>query len=220
MFKAAIFDWDGVVVDSSAAHKASWELLAKQRGLPLPENHFALGFGKKNQTIIPSIYEWSQDPDEIEELGFAKEELYRRILKESGLNPALPGAIDLFKELKAAGFPMAVGTSTPRENVDLVIELIGAEGFFGAIISAEDVSHGKPDPEVFLKGAEALGIDPACCVVFEDAVYGIEAALAGGMKAVCLTTTHPTEYFDSIQPHAFVNNLAGVNLQFLQDLYS
>ncbi|MEX0324380.1 MAG: HAD family hydrolase [Puniceicoccaceae bacterium] len=220
MFKAAIFDWDGVVVDSSAAHKASWELLAEQRGLPLPDNHFALGFGKKNQTIIPSIYKWSQDPDEIEELGFAKEELYRRILKESGLNPALPGAIDLFKELKSAGIPMAVGTSTPRENVDLVIELIGAEGFFGAIISAEDVSHGKPDPEVFLKGAEALGVNPVDCAVFEDAIYGVEAALAGGMKAVCLTTTHPREYFDSVQPHAFVSNLAGVNLQFLQDLYS
>lgn len=219
MLKAAIFDWDGVVVDSSAAHKASWELLAERRGLPLPDNHFALGFGKKNQTIIPSIYKWSQDPEEIEELGYAKEELYREILRDSGTDPSLPGAIDLFNELKAAGIPMAVGTSTPRKNVDFVIQLIGAEDYFDAIISAEDVSHGKPDPEVFLKGAEALGVDPAGCVVFEDATYGIEAALAGGMKAVCLTTTHPRDYFKSIHPHAFVENLAAVSVQFLRDLY-
>lgn len=220
MFKAALFDWDGVVVDSSAAHKASWELLAEQRGLPLPENHFALGFGKKNQTIIPSIYKWSQDPEEIEELGYAKEELYRKILRESGINPALPGALDLFLELKAAGIPMAVGTSTPRENVDFVVELIGAQGIFDSIISAEDVAHGKPDPEVFLKGAAALGVDPEDCVVFEDATYGIEAALAGGMKAVCLTTTHDREYFNSVMPDAFVPNLGAVNLQFLHDLYT
>jgi HAD superfamily hydrolase (TIGR01509 family) len=220
MLKAAIFDWDGVVVDSSAAHKASWELLAEQRGLPLPENHFALGFGKKNQTIIPRIYKWSQDPDEVEELGLAKEKLYRSILLESGEDPSLPGAVELFKELKAAGIPMAVGTSTPRENVDLIIKLIGAEGFFDTIISAEDVSHGKPDPEVFLKGAEALGVDPSDCVVFEDAIYGIEAALAGGMKAVCLTTTHPRDYFACVTPHAFVRNLAEVNLELLSRLWT
>jgi HAD superfamily hydrolase (TIGR01509 family) len=220
MLKAAIFDWDGVVVDSSAAHKASWELLAKQRGLPLPENHFVLGFGKKNQTIIPGLYKWSQDPEEIEELGYAKEQLYRSILRESGADPSLPGAIRLFKELKAAGILMAVGTSTPRENVNLVIELIGAQGFFEAVVSAEDVSHGKPDPEVFLKGAEALAVDPADCVVFEDATYGIEAALAGGMKAVCLTTTHEKGYFDSVIPHAFVRDLSDVNLPMLTSLWT
>ncbi len=220
MLKAAIFDWDGVVVDSSSAHKTSWELLAEQRGLPLPENHFALGFGKKNQTIIPSIYKWSQDPAEIEELGYAKEQLYRKILRDSGSDPSLPGAVELFKMLKAVGIPMAVGTSTPRENVDLVIEIIGAHGFFDAIISAEDVSHGKPDPEVFLKGAEALGVNPADCVVFEDATYGIEAALAGGMKAVCLTTTHEKEYFQSVSPHAFVRNLSDVSLSLLSALWA
>ncbi len=219
MLEAAIFDWDGVVVDSSQAHKASWERLAEERGLPLPENHFALGFGRKNQTIIPEIYKWSQDAAEIEELGNRKEALYREILAESGLD-ALPGALELFQDLKEAGIPMAVGTSTPRKNVDTVIRMIGADGFFDAIISAEDVSKGKPDPEVFLKAADALGAAPGDCVVFEDALYGIQAALSGGMKAVALTTTHRISHFDPAWPHRIVKGLQDVSLKMLLNLWS
>lgn len=218
MLKGALFDWDGVVVDSSAAHRESWERLAEERGLALPENHFALGFGRKNQVIIPEIYKWATDPEAIEELGHRKEAIYREILIESGLEP-LPGAIDLFHELKAAGIPMAVGTSTPLKNVETVIGLIGAAGMFDAIISAEDVSHGKPDPEVFLKGAAALGVEPQDCVVFEDAVYGIEAGLAGGMKVVALTTTHPAAYFDDVQPHKIVRDLSQVSISLLRGLW-
>ena len=219
VLKAAIFDWDGVVVDSSSAHKESWERLAAKRGLSLPENHFARSFGRKNQTIIPEIYQWATDPEEVEELGAAKEDLYREILRESGLDP-LPGAIDLFKSLKKAGVPMAVGTSTPRKNVETVIGMIGAEGFFDAVISAEDVSRGKPDPEVFLKAAQALGVQPGDCVVFEDAVYGIEAALAGGMKAVALTTTHSRDVFRDTRPDRIVGNLCDVDLEMLQGLWN
>ena len=81
------------------------------------------------------------------------------------------------------------------------------------------MAHGKPHPEVFLKGAEALGVDPAGCVVFEDAVYGIEAAIAGGMMAVALLTTHPRSHFDGTGPHLFVDNLAGLSLPDLRTLW-
>jgi len=218
MFGGALFDWDGVVVDSSPAHRESWERLARERGLTLPENHFARSFGRKNAVIIPEIYKWATDPGEIAELGHRKEVLYREIIADKGLEP-LPGALELFRALKAAGIPMAVGTSTPRRNVETVIQLIGAEGFIRAIIAAEDVSHGKPDPEVFLKGAEALGLKPEACVVFEDATYGIEAALAGGMKAVALTTTYPAETFNPFQPHRIVRNLDDVSVAFLEELW-
>lgn len=218
MLKAAIFDWDGVVVDSSAAHKASWEELARERGLSLPENHFELSFGRKNQVIIPEIYRWSDDPEEIEALGARKELLYREILARTGLD-ALPGALPLFRELKEAGIPMAVGTSTPRENVETVIGLIGAEGFFDAVVAAEDVARGKPDPEVFLKAAAALRVEPSEAVVFEDATYGIEAAQAGGMKAVALTTTHVAGAFAGHRPDRIVPDLSAVSVRFLQALW-
>ena len=219
MLKAAIFDWDGVVVDSSAAHERSWELLASERGLVLPPNHFHLGFGRKNTVIIPEIYRWSQNPDEIRELGERKEALYREILDQTGLEP-LPGAIELFRSLREAGIPFAVGTSTPRGNVEHVLRLIGAEGLIDVIVAAEDVSRGKPDPEVFLKAAAAVGAQPADCVVFEDAVYGIEAAHAGGMKVVALATTHESSYLEGACPHRILPNLAAVNLPLLQDLWA
>ena len=218
MLKAVIFDWDGVVVDSSAAHKSSWEMLAEERNLVLPEDHFTLSFGRVNKVIIPEIFGWTEDPQEIKELADRKEFLYREILKETGLNP-LPGFLDLCHDLKDAGIPMAVGTSTPLENVKAVIGMIGAHGLFGAIISSEDVKKGKPDPEVFLKAAAALKADPQNCVVFEDAVYGIQAALAAGMKAVALTTTHRVSHFDSTWPHRIVRNLGDVSLNMLLNLW-
>jgi beta-phosphoglucomutase len=218
MFAGAIFDWDGVVVDSSAAHKQSWEVLAAERDLTLPPNHFARSFGRKNQVIIPEIYQWSTDPEEIAELGRRKEALYREILKEAGLDP-LPGALDLFAALKTAGIPMAVGTSTPRKNVETVIGLIRAEGFFDVIIAAEDVDRGKPDPAVFLKGADGIGVEPANCVVFEDAAYGIEAAQKAGMKAVALTTTHSREHFAPFSPDRIVANLGDVTPDMLKTLW-
>ncbi len=218
MLEAVIFDWDGVVVDSSVAHKASWERLAEERNLVLPDNHFTLSFGRINRVIIPEIFRWTLDAELIEELGDRKELLYREILEEKGLDP-LPGALDLFNNLRDAGIPMAVGTSTPLQNVEAVIEMIGAHDFFDAIISSEDVRVGKPDPEVFLKAASALGAPPENCVVFEDALYGIQAALAARMKAVALTTTHRVKHFDPTWPHKIVSSLSDVSLSMLLNLW-
>jgi len=216
MLKAALFDWDGVVVDSSAAHKESWDRLARERGLPLPPDHFAKSFGRKNEVIIPDIYKWSHDPKEIAELGKAKEDLYLELLAEWGLE-ALPGVEDLLRGLKAAGIPCAGGTSTPRSNLDYALRVLGLGDCFAALITAEDVHRGKPDPEVFLKGAQALAADPADCVVFEDAVYGIDAALAGGMKAVAVTTSHPREKFG--HAHLVVDRLTELDVERLRGLW-
>lgn len=186
----AIFDWDGVVIDSSAFHEASWELLAKRNRRPLPPGHFKAGFGRKNEFIIPEILGWTRDPAEIEHLSLEKEALYRELIAEKGIEP-LPGVRTWLERLAAAGVPCAVGSSTHRLNLDLTLRLTGLAEFFSAIISAEDVSRGKPDPEVFLKAAARLERAPGRCVVFEDAFVGIEAAHAGGMRAVAVATTHP-----------------------------
>lgn len=106
---------------------------------------------------------------------------------------ALPGVLRLLPALRAAGFHLGIGTSTPRANVELILSSLGVTGLFQVIISSEDVTKGKPDPQVFLAGAERLGIPPARCVVVEDAVAGVQAALNGGMKAVGVTANHPRE---------------------------
>ncbi len=189
---AAIFDWDGVIVDSSRAHNESWERLAKQENRALPPGHFKRSFGMKNERIIPELLRWTTDPAEIKRIAVQKEVLYREIVRESGIE-ALPGVRTFLERLRDAGIPRIVGSSTPRENIDFVIHLIGLHEFFPEIVAAADVSHGKPDPEVFLKCAQRLGFPPSRSVVFEDAHVGIEAARAAKMKVIGVATTHPAE---------------------------
>ncbi|MGC1480544.1 MAG: HAD family phosphatase [Chthoniobacterales bacterium] len=185
----AIFDWDGVIIDSSAQHERSWELLAEELGKSLPEGHFKRGFGKKNERIIPDLG-WATDADEIHQIGLRKEEFYRQLVSRDGVTP-LPGARELLTVLQDAGIPCVVGSSTHRANIETICEITGLGGFFAGMVTGEDVSHGKPDPEVFRRGAEIIGIDPARCIVFEDALVGLEAARAGGMKCVGVATTEP-----------------------------
>lgn len=217
MLAGAIFDWDGVVVDSSAAHKLGWERLAEEEGLPLPENHFLRGFGRKNEWIIPHLYQWTSDPAEIARLGRRKEELYRDSLAKMPLEP-LPGVVALLEGLRAAAIPCAVGSSTPRANIEYVIDRLQLRTFFRAIVCAEDVTKGKPDPEVFLKAAARLGVEPVQCVVFEDAPFGLEAARAGAMKAVGVETSHPASNLPAA--HVVVHRLTEVSVPWLQRLWA
>ena len=186
-----LFDWDGVVIDSSSQHERSWELLAAERGLFLHEGHFKAGFGKKNEVIIPTLG-WGDDPSVIRALADRKEELYRELVAAEGII-ILPGARELLVALKNEGIPRAVGSSTPRENLTALFAATGLDVLFDAVICGSDVTHGKPDPEVFLSGAAALGLEPERCVVIEDAFAGIEAARRAGMKVVGVATTNPIE---------------------------
>ena len=186
----ALFDWDGVVIDSSRQHEESWELLAAELGKPLPDDHFLRGFGMKNQVIIPHILRWTEDPDEIHRYSLRKEELYREIVRERGIEP-LPGVVTVLKMLREHGVPCAVASSTHRENIETIFDAIGVREYFAAVVTAEDVSHGKPDPEVFVKGAGRIDRDPRYCVVFEDAHVGIEAGLAAGSRVIAVATTNP-----------------------------
>jgi len=192
MQPGALFDWDGVIIDSSAQHEKSWEMLATELGLPLPADHFVRGFGMKNQVIIPQILHWTEDPEEIETYSLRKEQLYRDIIRDEGIRP-LPGVMDLLRMLTGEGVPCAVASSTHRKNVETIFEAIGIGPFFEAVVTAEDVSHGKPDPEVFQKSAERIGRPATHCAVFEDAHVGIEAGLAAGARVVAVATTNPLE---------------------------
>ena len=195
MKQGALFDWDGVIIDSSGQHEESWTLLANEIGKPLPADHFLRGFGMKNQVIIPEILQWTTDPDEIHRYSLRKEFLYREIVRERGIEP-LPGVIELLQMLREHGVSCAVASSTHRENIETIFRLIGIREYFQAVVTAEDVSRGKPHPEVFLKGAEKIGCDPGHCVVFEDAHVGIDAGLAAGCKVIAVATTNPLEKLD------------------------
>jgi beta-phosphoglucomutase family hydrolase len=187
-----IFDWDGVIIDSSRQHEESWERLAAEERRILPPDHFVLGFGKKNEWIIPELLKWTSETAEIRRLSLRKEALYREVVVERGLE-ALPGVREFLERLDAASIPSCVGSSTHRENITTILAVLGFARYFDRMVTSEDVSHGKPHPEVFLKAAEKIGRPPEQCVVFEDAFAGIEAARAAGMKVVGVATTHSPE---------------------------
>lgn len=214
--QAAIFDWDGVVIDSSQHHEESWERLAKETGRHLPTNHFKKGFGMKNEVIIPQLLQWTEDPEKIHELSLRKEALYREVVVEWGIE-ALPGVKELLDALALAGIPRVIGSSTHRANIETSLNLLGLREAFTAITTAEDVSHGKPDPEVFLKCAEKAGAEPKASVVFEDALVGIEAGHRAGMKVVAVATTNDAD----IISHAdlTVHRLTEVDLDSLEALF-
>lgn len=185
----AIFDWDGVVVDSSSAHEQAWVRLAAAEGLTLLPGSFLRGFGKRNEVIIPEIHGWAHEPSEIRRLSLAKEAHYRD-LASGGLIRLLPGVRELLAALRAAGIPRVIGTSTHRANLDLAFTRFGLAAEFDGAVSSEDVTRGKPDPEVFLKACALVGGDPSRSVVFEDTLAGVTAAKAGGFRAVGLCTTN------------------------------
>ena len=190
--RGAIFDWDGVIINSAKHHEVSWERLAKECNKVLPENHFKLGFGMRNEVIIPELLKWTTVPTEIRLLSLRKEALYREVVREIGVE-ALPGVREFLGMLKEAGIPRVIASSTHRENITTSLDVLGLGDFFPQLVTSEDVSRGKPDPEVFLTAAKKIGIEPARCVVFEDALVGIAAAHAAGMKAVAVATTEPRE---------------------------
>ncbi|HTB18177.1 MAG TPA: HAD family phosphatase [Bryobacteraceae bacterium] len=182
MIKSVLWDLDGTLVDSEQYHWLAWRDSMAAEGVTLTHEQFLKTFGLRNDAIIP---QWIPDatPQRIDQIADSKEQLYRRLVREGGLDP-LPGARDWTGRLARDGWRQAIASSAPRENVDVVLAVIGLASCFQAIVSAEDVQHGKPDPQVFLTAATRLGSTPARSVVVEDAPAGIEAARRAGMPSI------------------------------------
>lgn len=188
---AVIFDVDGVLVDSYAAHLRSWVLMAREHGLEITEKEFASTFGQTSREIIARFWGPDLDAVEREALDARKEAIYRDLIR-AGF-PVMDGAIELIDALAADGFLLAVGSSGPPENIELTLERLGRRDRFRAIVTGRDVTRGKPDPQVFEIAAERLGVPAARCAVVEDAPVGIAAARAAGMASVALVGTAPPE---------------------------
>ncbi|MFP4053876.1 MAG: HAD family hydrolase [Phycisphaerae bacterium] len=189
--RGVIFDMDGVLIDSYDAHFESWKRIADNHGLEMTEEMFASTFGQTNPTIIRQLWPDRADRQTIAEMGEEKERIFRDILRED--LPEMPGAGDLLRRLDESGFRLAVGSSGPTENVQAVLENLPGAERISAIVTGSDVSHGKPDPEVFLIAAGKLGLPPASCLVVEDAPPGVEAARNAGMACIALTGTAPAD---------------------------
>lgn len=217
---AVIWDLDGTLVDTAELHFQAWLELARQLGKPFTREDFAGTFGWRNPEIIPKLFGPHYSESEIAKLGHRKEELYRQAAR-AGVQP-LPGARALLEQLQEAGFRQAIGSSAPRENIDLLLEMLGITPFLSAIVAMEDTTRGKPDPEVFLLAAERLGATPALSVVLEDAPVGVQAAKAGGMRAigVAFVGHHPEARLRAAGADLVVPSLEAVSVDTIRRLLS
>jgi beta-phosphoglucomutase len=187
--RAVLWDLDGTLIDSGEYHYEAWRETSQAIGRPMDRESFAESFGKKNETILREVLGDQADPHDIERIGEQKEEIYRRLVRERGI-ALLPGAAHWLHRLRATGWRQALATSAPRGNVEAVLPRLGLERFFDAVVVAEDVVTGKPDPAIFLEAARRLGIPPADCIVVEDAPGGLLGARRAGMRTVGVLSSH------------------------------
>jgi HAD superfamily hydrolase (TIGR01509 family) len=187
----AIFDHDGVLVDTLAFHQQAWVDLGRETGLDLTSDFIHKTFGMTNASIFRLLKGDAISAEEMRIYSDRKEICYRNAA--SGNIVLMEGVRELLDTLTAAGVRLAIGSSGVRPNLDLTVRECGLDGRFAAIASVEDITHGKPDPQVFLVAARKSGVDPSRAIVFEDAPVGIQAANAAGMYAVGLITSHPSQ---------------------------
>ncbi len=183
VIQAVIWDLDGVILDSGEEHRKAWHRLAQDEGLPFTDAQFWGTFGQRNDAIFATL--WGEMPPErIHRLADRKEAYFREFVRDTAV--PLPGAIALLSGLHDAGYAQALASSTPMANIELISEVLGLKRFLSVFVSGETVPHGKPAPDVFLKATAELGVEPARCLVIEDAVAGVEAAHAGGMRCIAV----------------------------------
>lgn len=180
-----IFDLDGVIVSTDIYHRMAWQKLADELGLPFTEEQAKATRGVDRMSSLAVVLgDKASEFSEEQKIALAtkKNEVYKELIKQIRPEDALPGSVELVRELEKRGIPRAIGSAS--KNAQPVLERMGIAGLFTSIVTGFDFVHGKPAPDVFLVAAERLGLPPGKCVVFEDAAAGIQAAHAGGMKAV------------------------------------
>ncbi|HEY2580351.1 MAG TPA: beta-phosphoglucomutase [Mucilaginibacter sp.] len=183
--KACIFDLDGVIVDTAVYHYKAWKRLANELGFDFTEEDNEKLKGVSRTRSLELILQWggiTKTEAEKEELAARKNDWYVEMINQMTPAEILPGAKEFLVTCRNARLKTALGSAS--KNSMTILNKINLTGFFDAVIDGNKVSKPKPDPEVFLKGAEELNVEPVNCVVFEDAIAGVEAAVNGGMKVV------------------------------------
>ena len=214
--KAVIWDMDGVIADTGPYHLKSWQHVFQKRGVNFTEADFRLKFGQRNDTIIRKVLGEDLSMSEVDTIAREKEEFFRHGVKQN-IKP-LPGAIDLMRSLRENGFSLALASSAPTENIQLILEGLDAGNYFQAIVCGREVAEGKPSPQGFLLAAKKLGVVPEKCVVIEDAVAGVTAAKRAGMRCIAVTNTNSKEAL--AEADLVVDSLEMVRVKDLEQLLS
>ncbi|NOS55100.1 MAG: HAD family phosphatase [Cyclobacteriaceae bacterium] len=186
---AFIFDMDGVIIDSNPFHKVALHQFCEKYGYHLTEEQLRNKiYGRTNKQWITNLFERELSPEELHEFAEEKEGLFRDLYQHD--IKALAGLDQFLEKMNGQKLARAIGTSAPRSNVDFVMAKTNLSRYFPTILDDSFVEHGKPNPEIYLKCAAALGYQPNRCVVFEDSISGVTAGRAAGAKVVGVATTH------------------------------
>lgn len=188
--RAVLWDLDGTLADSEEYHWLSWRDAMRAEGVELTYDRFLASFGQRNDRILGAWLGEAADATRIRRIGDWKEAEYRRLAEARGLTP-LAGAREWVERLHRDGWKQAIASSAPRLNVETMLHVLKFDGLIDAMVSADEVKKGKPDPDVFLAAAAAVSVPPSRCVVVEDAPAGVEAGRRAGMKTVGVNAKSP-----------------------------
>ncbi len=212
--KACIFDLDGVIVDTVPAHYIAWKAIADELDIPFnEENNEQLKGVSRTESMRRILAMGGMEKSDAEITTFTdrKNAIYVDIISKMTRDDILPGVLDFLEMLKANNIAVAVGSSS--KNTPTILKAVGLDQAFATIVDGNQVTHSKPDPEVFLKGADRMGFAPTECVVLEDAISGVEAALNGNFK--CIGVGEPDVLGKA---HKVVPNLKNVDIEIFSDL--
>lgn len=214
---AFLFDMDGVIVDSNPAHKIALRQFCKKYGYDLSEHQLKEKiYGRTNKDWIPALF-GQIDRQKAKALADEKEKLFREIYKPT-IEP-VKGLLSFLEKIRSAEIPRAIATSAPQENVDFTLDKTGTRPFFEIILNESSVENGKPDPEIYLKSAKAVGFPPEQCIVIEDSLSGVKAGKAAGCKVVAITTTHSREELS--EADTIIDNFEGIEpLRLISSVFS
>lgn len=188
--QGVLWDMDGVLVDTDEFHFKSWRAVLSEFGIPFSRKVFRDTFGMNNAGILSILFGEGLTPELLADISHQKERLFREAVR--GHARPLPGVPVWLERLQAAGFRQGIASSAPQANIDTLVGEMELRAYFDVTVSGVDLP-GKPEPDLFLEAARLLGVSPVQCIVVEDAVAGVEAAVRAGMKCVAVTTTNPVD---------------------------
>ena len=200
--RAVIWDLDGTLADSEKYHWLAWRQVMKDEGFEITHDQFLATFGQRNQTVLAGWLGEDASEAQMHRIAEAKEAAFRRLVRTRGCI-SLPGALEWVERLSLNGWRQAIASSAPRANIGVTLEALGIASRFDAIAASEDVTVGKPDPQVFLVAASRLDVPPPRCIVVEDAAAGVEAARRAGMPSVGVRAQG-----DALEANVFTRSMA------------
>ncbi len=215
---AVIFDMDGVLVDNKFIHRKAWVEFSYRLNTPITEEDFErIGFGKTNKEYLEILFQREVSNEEADRLGAEKEQLYRDLFEK--LIKPVPGLIELLKAIKyGLELKTAVASSAPKSNIDFVVDNLGIRNYFDVLIDSSFVEHNKPQPDIFYKCAELLSVSTKNCLVFEDSLFGIDAARTAGMYVIALTTSHTREELEQHNCNHIITDFSEITVNEIQEL--